>query len=60
MPFTLDMYAEFAQLLNTAQAKPLHSGSAGVRSRGPLIPREMMFRIFWTIIPEAATARRSK
>jgi enoyl-CoA hydratase/carnithine racemase len=34
---TLDMYTEFAQLLNTAQANPRHSGSAGVRSRGQLL-----------------------
>jgi enoyl-CoA hydratase/carnithine racemase len=34
---TLDMYTEFAQLLNTTQANPSHSGSAGVCSRGQLL-----------------------
>ena len=34
---TLDMYTQFAELLNTAQTKPRDSGSAGVCSRGQLL-----------------------
>jgi enoyl-CoA hydratase/carnithine racemase len=56
---TLEMYTEFAELLNTAQTKP-EIRVVLVSAAGTTTPREMIFRIFWTILPEPALARRRK
>jgi enoyl-CoA hydratase/carnithine racemase len=56
---TLDMYTQFAELLNTAQSKP-EIRVVLVSAAGTTTPREMTSRTFWIILPETVIARSEK